>query len=80
MPGSEEVSVFLNISFNVSFIFQALPLNVDIMGTVISRFLNPEKGNLEQKRVVVFFFNVIETSRSNGFGKEHRQSDGLLIV
>lgn len=56
MPGSEEVSVFLNISFNVSFIFQALPLNVDIMGTVISRFLNPEKGNLEQKRVVVFFF------------------------
>lgn len=28
MPGSEEVSVFLkNISFNVSFILQALPLN-----------------------------------------------------
>ena len=53
----------------------------DIMGTVISRFLNPEKGNLEQKSFFFFFFfNVIETNRSNGFGKEHRQSDGLLIV
>ena len=52
---------------------------VDIMGTVISRFLNPEKGNLEQKSIF-FFFNVIETNRSNGFGKEHRQSDGLPIV
>ena len=28
---------------------------VDIMGTVISRFWNPEKGNLEQKSFFFFF-------------------------
>lgn len=57
MPGSEEVSVFLkNISFNVSFVFQALPLNAcGHNGDCNFQVLKPWKGKPRAEKYFFFF-------------------------